>query len=360
MVTLHANAHVENAGRMASIRTTVIVLLACCLAGISFNASAATAPLVQETSIAIPRVPVGPYSDHLAVDPVGMRLFATPQAAKAVAVLDLRSGKLLMMIGGIGDPHGVFYSEKLGRLFVVDGASGDVKVYSGPKYSLIRTIPVMRGADSLVYDPSSRVIYVNSSGEDRGMAHSFVSAVDIVRMTKVRDIPIQTGYLEASALDSKRNLLYVEGESEIFVVDLGTGRTLHHWWILRKHRNKDIALDATHARLYLACRDSSMHGSVVVLNSNNGRLLTTLPIGGWVDGIFLDARRERIYLSTGVGYIETYSIGPHDEYHRESPVETEILAKTGLYSTALNRLYIDAPHLGDFGTAKVMVFRPMP
>jgi len=47
----------------------------------------------------IPDVAVGPYSDHLAIDVVGKRLYATPQAAKAVAALDLKDGRVLKMIG---------------------------------------------------------------------------------------------------------------------------------------------------------------------------------------------------------------------------------------------------------------------
>ena len=94
------------------------VLLACSLSLGASQASAADGPLVLETSMTIPGVPVGPYSDHLAIDLVGKRLFATPQAAKAVAVLDLKNGRVLKMISGIGNPHGIFYSPTMKRLFV--------------------------------------------------------------------------------------------------------------------------------------------------------------------------------------------------------------------------------------------------
>ena len=60
-----------------------------------------------------PAVPAGPYSDYLALDIAGNRLFATPQAAKSVAVLDLKGGQVLKMIPGFGNPHGVFYSPTL-------------------------------------------------------------------------------------------------------------------------------------------------------------------------------------------------------------------------------------------------------
>src|SRR6202167_4132276 len=178
------------------------VLLACCWSLGAAQASAADGPLVLEKSMTMPDVPPGPYSDYLFIDLVGKRLFATPQAAKAVAVLDLKDGHVLKMIPGIGNPHGVFYSPTLKRLFVADGASGDLKVCSGEDYSLIKTIPLARDADWLVYDPHSQFIYVNNGGEDAEMDHSLISVVDPVRMEKVADIPIATPRLESSVVDS--------------------------------------------------------------------------------------------------------------------------------------------------------------
>jgi hypothetical protein len=87
--------------------------------------------------------------------------------------------------------------------------------------------------------------------------------------------------------------------------------------------------------------------------------MAILPIGGWADGIFVDQQRQRIYVSTGVGHLETYTIEAHDVYHRLEPVDTAVMAKTGIYSSELDRMYVSVPHLG--GTpAQVMIFRPTP
>jgi DNA-binding beta-propeller fold protein YncE len=327
------------------------------------QAPAADGPLVLEKTIVIPGVPVGPYSDSLSLDLVGGRLFATPQAAKAVAVLDLKDGHVLTMIPGIGNPHGIYYSSTLKRLFVVDGGSGDVKVFSGEDYSLIKTIPLARGADGLVYDPKSQFIYVNNGGEDAGMDHELISAVDTVRMQKVADILIAATSLESSVVDSGRQLLYVnlDEQSAVAVVNLSKRQTVGTWKLpAGRHRNMGIALDTTHARLYVACRDSAMDGSIIVLDTTNGRTVATLPIGGWTDGISIDQKRQRLYVSAGVGHVETYTIEANDVYRRQSTVDTAILAKTSLYSSELDRLYVTVPHLGNDGMAQVMIFKPVP
>ncbi|MDB6086344.1 MAG: Pyrrolo-quinoline quinone beta-propeller repeat-containing protein [Gammaproteobacteria bacterium] len=339
---------------------SAVVLLACSLTLGASQVSAAGDPLVLERSIVIPDVATGPYSDHVAIDVVGKRLFATPQAAKAVAVLDLNAGRVLKMITGIGNPHGIFYSPELKRLFVVDGASGDVKVFSGEDYALIKTIPLTTGADALDYDPHSKFLYVNNGGEDAGMDRGIVSAVDTVRMEKVADIPIATPRLESSVIDSEAQLLYVEGESEVFAVDLRTHKSTRLWKSPDTHRLKAVALDAAHARLYLVCRDSSMHGSIIALDAANGRPVATLPILGWADGVAIDKKRQRIYVSSGLGYIETYAIEAKDVYRRQPKVESDLMGKTSLYSAEVDRMYVSVPHLGDYGSAAIMVFKPSP
>lgn len=340
------------------------LLLGCWLGFDAPRTLAADRPLVLVRSMAIPGVPVGPYSDHLALDSARRRLFATPQAAHAVAVLDLKDGRLLKMIRGIGNPHGIFYSAELKRLFVAEGDNGGLKVFSGTDYSLIKSIPLARGADALIYDPRTRLLYVNNGGEDAGMDHSLVSLIDTVRMEKVADIPIAARGLEGSTLDSGKQLLYVnlDTESAVAVVDLGKRRTVATWKLpaTKHHRNMSSALDTARARLYIACRDSELYGSIVVLDTDDGHVVATLPIGGWADGIFIDQKRQRIYVSTGVGRIDTYTIGAGDSYRRLPAVDTMILAKTSLYSNELDQLYVDVPHLGDFGSAQVMVFAPRP
>lgn len=323
------------------------------------RAEAADLPLVLKRSIVMPDVPVGPYSDHMAVDLAGKRLFATPQAAKAVAVLDLVHGRLLEMIGGFGNPHSIFYSARLKRLFVTDGGSGEVKVFSGADYSLIRTIRLEAGADGMIYDPRLQLLYVNNGGDDAGQRGSVISVVDVAGMRKVADIPIAAPDLEAAVVDSGKQLLYVNlvDESAVAVVDLRKRRTIATWTLPPgAGRNLAIALDIPHARLYVACRESPMHGSLFVVDSADGHTIARLPIGGYPDGISIDHKRQRIYVSTGVGHIETYAIGSGDVYRREPRVDTAVMAKTSLYSADLDLLFVSLPHLTT--DAQVMVFAP--
>ena len=362
----HLNERAAHTGVSCRLVIAVAALLAWWWSfGVS-KASGAEAPLALERSIAIPGVPVGPYSDHMAIDVAGGRLFTTPQADKAVAVIDLNGGRVIKMIFGLGNPHAIYYSRQLRRLFVSDGKSGSVIVFNSENYSLIKRIPLALGTDSLIYDPGSQLIYVMNGGEDAGMNDSLVSVVDPVGMKKIADIRVASVGQEGPVVDSKKGLLYLSfpEESAVGVVDLNERRQIATWKVpAGAHSPFALALDAAHDRLYVACRDDfhgfALHGTIFVLNTANGRSLAALPIGGWVDGVFFDQKRQRIYASTGVGYIDTYRFEANHLYRRLTPVETPLIAKTSLYSSELDRFFISVPHLADT-EAQILVFKPSP
>ena len=97
--------------------------------------------------------------------------------------------------------------------------------------------------------------------------------------------------------------------------------------------------------------------AVVVVDTHTGKELTRLPIGSWVDSMFYDAPRRRIYASTGVGEIFTYERQSDGNYAALEPVDTAVMARTSLFSAELDRLFVTVPHLG-WTTAKVLVFKP--
>jgi DNA-binding beta-propeller fold protein YncE len=319
------------------------------------------APFTFERSIVIEGVPWGPYSDYLATDVPGARVFATPQAAHAVAVLDVRAGKLVTLVKGIGNPHGVFYSTDAKRLFVADGEAGAVKVFDGDDFRLLKTIPVAVGANGATYEPATHLLYVNNGGRDAGLDHSFVSAIDTQSSEKVADIRIDGLFLEASVIDpaTRRMYLDVEDKNSIAILDLKTREVIGNWPIRHSHHNMPMAFDADHKRLYVGCRDADMHGSIAIVELSSGKEIDTLPIGGWVDSIYYDAKRQRIYSSVGVGHLETYQWLSSGKYQKLDLMDTAVMAKTSIYSPDLDRMFVSVPHLGST-PAQILEFKPNP
>jgi DNA-binding beta-propeller fold protein YncE len=332
-------------------------LLALCLSG--STVALAQQPLALVQTIAMPEVPAGPYTDHMALDVQEQRLFTTPQANKAVDVLDLKTGKVLHTIPGFGNPHAILYRADRNRVFITDGGTGSLRIFDATTYREVNSIKLELDADGIGYDDKSAYLYVSNGGDAAGKDYSFISIIDTVREEKVGDIRIEAPGLEAMLIDHANNRLYINlpESSSIAVVDLQKRTVIATWPLTMGKKNMAFAFDPEHHLLYVGCRDTDVRGSIVIVNTQTGKELARLPIGGWVDSMFYDPETNRIYASCGVGEIFTYERQPDGTYKALEPVDTAVMAKTSLYSPDLHRLFVSVPHLG--GTvAKVLVFRP--
>lgn len=342
----------------ARVRTWVLASIVW-LAWIPLGSHLAQAqPLALVQTIDMPDVPTGPYADHMALDVGGRRLFATPQAAHAVYVLDLRSGKVLHTIRGIDNPHAVLFRGDRRRLFVSDGG-GSLRIVDSDSYREITSIRLQVDADSIAYDESTGLLYVANGGEAAGSDHTLISIIDTVRERRIGDMRVAAGGLEAMIADPASGRLYVNipDENEIAVIDLAQRTQVATWPATLCRRNEVFALDAGAHRLYVGCNDGDVRGSIVVIDTRTGEPLRRLPIGGWVDSLYYDGARRRLYASTGIGEVFTYEWVSGDTWRALEPVDTAVMARTALYSPELDRLFVMAPHLG-WTTAKVLVFEP--
>ncbi len=314
-------------------------------------------PLRLVQTIELPEVPAGPYADHMDIDLRGKRLFTTPQANHAVDVLDLATGKVLHTITGLGNPHAIFYNSEANRLFVTDSIAGAVRVFDAASYKEIKSITLQPGADGIGYDPVSGLLYVSNGGDEAKQDYSLISIIDVKKEVKTGDIRIESDSLEAMAIDGPHNRLYINlpDRNSIAVVDLAKRTVIANWPLTRGKKNMALALDSAHHLLYVGCRDTDVRGSIVVVDTETGKEIDRLPIGGWVDSLFFDPATSRIYASCGVGEVFAFHQLSNGEFKRLDETDTAVMAKTSLFSPEQHELFVAVPHLG--GTsAKVLVF----
>ncbi len=189
--------------------------------------------------------------------------------------------------------------------------------------------------------------------------YSLISIIDTASEAKIGDIHIDAPGLEAMLIDDAARRLYVNlpRENTIAVIDLVTRAVIATWPLTLAHRNEAFALDEEHHRLFVGCNDGDVRGSIIVVDTHTGEELTRLSVGSWVDSMFYDAPRRRIYASAGVGEIFSYEQQSDGGYRALEPVDTAVMARTSLFSADLDLLFVTVPHLG-WTTAKVLIFKP--
>jgi DNA-binding beta-propeller fold protein YncE len=344
---------------MIGVRFVVLsAILSSALPGHSQSASAAPlnagAPLRLVQTMEMPATVKGSF-DHFGIDIKRHRLFATPEDFKAVLVFDLDSGKLLRQIDGVVRPHAVFYRADIDRLYVTDGGDGSVKVYDGESLKQIARIPLLKDADSIGYDISRKYLYVDNGGGDVGQSYSMLSAIDTTSDRKLGDMRIEGDTLEAMTLDNYRPHIYVNDKAtnQVVAVDRFRNRILAKWAITMGKQNVAMALDEQRQRLFIGCRS----GQIVVLDSNTGKELQTLPIGQGVDDLIYDPTARRLYASTD-GAVDVFEQSDLDHYVSRGSIPSGPHGRTSRFAPELNRLFVAVPESGE-QSARVLVYEPI-
>src|ERR1700686_3559915 len=95
------------------------------------------------------------HFDHLTPDLKGGRIFVVPEDNKSVEVYDIRSGKFVYSIKGIGVGHSVLYRPDIDRIFVTDGSEGALQIFDGTSYAHLETVKVLVEADATGHYPAT-------------------------------------------------------------------------------------------------------------------------------------------------------------------------------------------------------------
>jgi DNA-binding beta-propeller fold protein YncE len=112
----------------------------------------------------IKKIPLGPaseggceYFDYVTVDSATRRVYVTH--GTEVKMLDADNFSVLGTISGMTRCHGVVVLPELGKGFITDGDAGLVVVFDLKTLKITGEIEKVPGADSILYDPSARLVF---------------------------------------------------------------------------------------------------------------------------------------------------------------------------------------------------------
>jgi len=314
----------------------VTALCALCWA----NGARAAEPLKLVAKYKMPVAVKGRF-DHLGVDLRGNRLFLAAESAHEVLVFNLRTGQFLRAITGIGIPHAIFCREDLNRIYITDGGAGELKIYDGKSYRLLKSVKLKVDADSIGYDPATHDLYIDDGGGDAHETFSMFSAVNTTSGKKVADTPIDGDTLEAMAVEKSSSRIYVNNraKNQISVIDRKTHKLVATWPVTMGKFNVAMALDESAHRLFVGCRG----GQIVVFDTRTGKELQALSIPKGIDDLTFDSAHKRLYAACGSGAIAVYQETDPDHYKSLGEVPTAPGGKNEVLVPQLSRLYITIP-----------------
>jgi len=112
------------------------------------------------------------------------------------------------------------------------------------------------------------------------------------------------------------------------------------WRLAEARSNFPMTLDEANHRLFIGCRSPAR---LLVLDTASGKTVAQIEISSDTDDVFYDAKRQRIYVSCGEGFLDVIQCGAGNHYERIARNPTRSGARTSFYSAESDRLCLAVP-----------------
>jgi DNA-binding beta-propeller fold protein YncE len=333
--------------RLAAISAAVVIFSSLARAQNQPSASEkAPLGLVQE----IPLPNVQGRIDHFTFDAKRKRVIGAALGNNTVEVVDTFAGRDIHSIAGAAEPQGVAYVSDLNRLFVANGEDGKLRIYDGDSFQLLNTVEIGEDPDNVRYDPAEKKVYVAYGGDEGGG----IAVIDGTTGKRLEDVAKLDAHPESFQLAASKPVIYanIATKAKVVLIDRTTHKVTD--WPLKTKGNYPMALDEADHRLFVVTRKPAQ---LVVLDTDSGSIVASVPCVNDADDLYYDAERKRIYVPGGEGFISVIEQSNPDHYQALAKVPTTTGARTGLWYGKRDRFYLAVPATSRQGAA-LWVYAP--
>jgi YVTN family beta-propeller protein len=274
--------------------------------------------------------------DYLIVDSKARRIYISH--ATHVVVVDADTHAVVGDIPNTNGVHGIAIVPDVDKGFTSNGRDNAVTVFDLKTFKPVANLPVGRNPDAIIYDPfSKRVFAFNGASHD-------ATAIDVKTNSVVGTIPLG-GKPEFAVSDEKGNLyVNIEDKNEIVRFDPIKLTVENHWSIAPGEEPSGLAIDRKHRRLFSVCGNKLM----AIVNADNGKVITTLPIGDGTDAAAFDPETGFAFSSNGEGTLTVVHEDSPDKFTVVENVPTQVRARTMALDAKTHQVFLVS---AEFGTA---------
>ncbi len=273
--------------------------------------------------------------DYLTVDPQTHRLYV-PRGTHTM-VIDANSGKTIADIPGQKIAHGVAIVPKVGRGFISDGGGpGAIVVFDLKTNAVLGSIATEPDTDGIIFDDATgRVVAVSG---DKGVLMSIPPDID-PRNGKI-DAPVDLGGAPEFLASDGAGKVFVNlmDKNEVAVFDLKANKVVARWPVAPGAAPVGMTIDTKKKRLFIGCRKPR---KLIVMSTENGKVLADLPIGDHVDAVKLDS--GEIFASCADGTLAVARETAPGKFEIVQTVKTPKGARTMGVDDATHRIYLPTP-----------------
>jgi len=294
------------------------------------------------------KIPLGSVAgriDHMAYDAARNRLSVAELGNNSLGVVDVKAGKVIHRISGLKEPQGVGYFKPSDAIYVANGGDGAVRVYRGEDFAPAGGIALGDDADNVRIDEKAGRMFV-------GYGKGALAILDPASRAKASDIALKA-HPESFQLDPDADRIFVNlpETRSVAVVSKSNGQELANWRQTYAG-NYAMALDNERQRVLVVFRNPA---KIVALAKDSGAVAAEADTCGDVDDLFFDAKRQRVYVTCGQGFIDVLDTR-EGAFARLTRIPTVPGARTSLFVGDADRLFLAVRAQGGQGAA-IWVYR---
>jgi YVTN family beta-propeller protein len=246
-------------------------------------------------------------------------------------VVDLEKNAVAGEITELPGVHAFMAVPELNRGFSSNGKENKSSVVDLATLKTIAKVDTGKNPDAIAYEPKKREVYVFNHG---GTSVTVIEA----RSAKVVSTIELGGTPEFAVADSAADRVYcnLEDKSEVVAIDTAKYEVVSRWPLAPGKEPTGIALDTAHHRLFAACNNKMM----VMLNTETGKVVTTVAIGSGTDGCAFDEQTQLAFASCGEGVTTIAKEETPEKLRVVQTLKTEPRARTIELDPRTHRIYL--------------------
>ena len=286
--------------------------------------------------------------DHMAADLKRQRLFVAELGNDTVGVVDLAKRSVIQRLTGLKEPQGVGYDASTDTLFVANARDGSVQLFGGNDYKTTGRIELGSDADNVRIDTAAKRVLI-------GYGAGALAVVDPSARSKIGDVPLKA-HPESFQIDHDTSRIFVNVPEAraVAVVDEASGKQVAVW-PMDKSGNFAMAVARDRGQILVAFRSPP---ELAAFSMTDGKRVAAVDTCGDVDDLFVDQKRNRVYVSCGAGFVDVFETNGAT-YRRITRIPTAPGARTSFFAPELDRLIV-AARATSAEPATIWIFRPLP
>jgi len=251
--------------------------------------------------------------------------------AGRLSVYDLDTLALVGEIPNVNGGHGAAVDPKSGHGFV---SSNPVVMFDTKTLAVIKRIDVQGGPDGILFDPFNARVWIYSH---RSPNATVINAAD-GSIAGTMDF----GGAPEQAVSDGNGKMYVdlEDKDQIAAVDTNTLKVTATYDVSGKCGGPGgLAFDVKNHVLFASCHNPA---NMVILSSEDGKILDALPIGMGTDGATFDPKTMEAFSSNGDGTLTIIKENSPTSFVVEQNLATMTGAKTLTLDSKTNHIVLIA------------------